>query len=359
MSIYANWQKRLAGEKIPTYESDVDVGFYRKRNKDKETRAITWEPVAFWMDGEELAGRIGNRDLTADQCVALWTWVVAYPITEEEYRRVAEQGLPWSDSHTSERTKPETAKQKADRIAMQGGKTVADMREENPNFDRDLERTFAMIDAKKESTPAAKIAAEIDGLVSDAVQYAKIEDDGTAKRAQSLRASLTELAGKADKARAVEKEPHLEAGRKVDAQWMPIVKLAKDTAATIRSAMEAWENEKRRIARLAAEKAERERLEFERQRREAEAKNAPPPPPPVAPPPPNTPPPSEQIRGAVGRAAAVSVWHEVIVDDEAAAYAALKGDAELSALIKKLAQKKTDAGMTVAGTHTEERTRVR
>ena len=31
MSIYANWQKRLAGEKIPTYESDVDVGFYRKQ----------------------------------------------------------------------------------------------------------------------------------------------------------------------------------------------------------------------------------------------------------------------------------------------------------------------------------------
>ena len=326
MSIYANWQKRLAGEKIPTYESDVDVGFYRKRNKDKETKAVTWEPVAFWMDGEELAGRIGNRDLTADQCVALWTWVVAYPITEEEYRRVAEQGLPWSDAHTPA-----------------------------PKAKNAPAASPAPANAVSEPT----LSEQIEKLAAGASQYAKIEDDGTAKRAQSLRASLTELAGKADKARAAEKEPHLEAGRKVDAQWMPIVKLAKDTAATIRSAMEAWENEKRRIARLAAEKAERERLEFERQRREAEARNAPPPPPPVAPPPPNTPPPSEQIRGAVGRAAAVSVWHEVIVDDESAAYAALKGDAELSALIKKLAQKKTDAGMTVAGTHTEERTRVR
>lgn len=326
MSIYANWQKRLAGEKIPTYESDVDVGFYRKRNKDKETKAITWEPVAFWMDGEELAGRIGNRDLTADQCVALWTWVVAYPITEEEYRRVAEQGLPWSDAHTPA-----------------------------PKAKNAPAASPAPANAVSEPT----LSEQIEKLAAGASQYAKIEDDGTAKRAQSLRASLTELAGKADKARAAEKEPHLEAGRKVDAQWMPVVKLAKDTAATIRSAMEAWENEKRRIARIAAEKAERERLEFERQRREAEVKNAPPPPPPVAPPPPNTPPPSEQIRGAVGRAAAVSVWHEVIVDDEAAAYAALKGDAELSALIKKLAQKKTDAGMTVAGTHTEERTRVR
>lgn len=43
---------------------------------------------------------------------------------------------------------------------MTNGKTIQQMREENPNFDRDLERTFAMADAAaaKKNTPAELIA---------------------------------------------------------------------------------------------------------------------------------------------------------------------------------------------------------
>lgn len=333
MGAYSHWEQSLkdytAGKRVGGTLDDPQCGFYRRKNTSRQTKEITYDAVAIYRDADGIVGVVLHANgstavVMGNSLNEWWNSVCGRPITEDAYR-ARERGEPWPDAHTA------APKDKSAPVAPP---------------------------APANAVPEPTLSDQIEKLASGADQYAKIEDDGTAQRAQSLRANLTELAGKADKERASQKEPHLEAGRKVDAEWMPVVKRAKDVAASIRSSLEAWENEKRRIARVAAEKAERERLEFERQKREAEAKNAPPPPEPVKPIP-NTPPPAAQIRGAAGRAAAVSVWHEVIVDDEAAAYAFLRGDPDLTALIKKLAQAKVNAGVTVPGTHTEERTRVR
>ena len=72
---------------------------------------------------------------------------------------------------------------------------------------------------------------------------------------------MNELAGKADKQREKLKRPHLEAGKAVDAQWMPLVRDAKSVADMLRKYIEDFETTKLR---------ERRRLEEERQRAEAE-----------------------------------------------------------------------------------------
>lgn len=94
---YASWKARLEGAKVPTHDGDPDVGFYRKpiRTKREEGNKITgWVPVAYFMDGKKLIGVIGDRDMTANEITDLWTYVCAYPIPEEVYRDV-DAGKPW------------------------------------------------------------------------------------------------------------------------------------------------------------------------------------------------------------------------------------------------------------------------
>jgi hypothetical protein len=80
-----NWKKRLAGETIPTYEADPDIGYYRKRTKDIKTNVVTWMPVAYFIAEGELVGVIGPRDMTKNEVGDLWTFVCQYPIPEEVY----------------------------------------------------------------------------------------------------------------------------------------------------------------------------------------------------------------------------------------------------------------------------------
>lgn len=347
---YDSWRKRLAGEKLPTYvqsSDDVNSGFYRLRRKDKTTKEITWEPVAFWRGGDnELCGVRSGQILTADQCLDIWTFVVQYPITEETWRAVAERGEPWPG------TDPTVAKQAKDATI--------------DRMEAEFIKTTEAIKAGPEPTPDAKFAADIAEAKKGADAYKAIDSDELAAKAQDLRSHLTKLAGDADKLRAELKEPHLKAGREVDSKWQPIIKDAQAAAAGIRSAIEGWETLKRQQARLAEQARLAQEAEEARKRAEAiraaEKANEPPPvfeePKPV-PVQSNAPAPAAQVKGATGRTASVSTYQHVVSIDEDKAFAMFKGNAELSALLMTLAQKAVNAGMPVPGAVTEERARVR
>ena len=95
---YERWRQRLAGEKVMTYPQpdENDIGFYRKPittpaisaktgERNGRNTIIGWEPVAYYMHNGQLCGAIGDRDMTADEIDALWTFVCRYAISEDEY----------------------------------------------------------------------------------------------------------------------------------------------------------------------------------------------------------------------------------------------------------------------------------
>lgn len=127
---YTKWQKRLEiAEKFPTVAKrreaiaalkinnmqpdHEDEGYYRKPvtepklGPDGKTNGqktiIDWIPVAYYMHNGQLTGVIGNLEqsrLMTDREIAdqeLWTWVVANPISYDDYVAVAERGEQWFD----------------------------------------------------------------------------------------------------------------------------------------------------------------------------------------------------------------------------------------------------------------------
>lgn len=79
-----------------------------------------------------------------------------------------------------------------------------------------------------------------------------------------------------ERARVLEKEPHLEAGRQVDARWKPILTTLDSAAATITAKINTFKREAQRRAdeeqRRLREQQERERQRLAKQAEKAEAK---------------------------------------------------------------------------------------
>ena len=163
--------------------------------------------------------------------------------------------------------------------------------------------------------PAEVLRDQIEAAAAGVKDYATITDAEHAARAQSLRSRLTGLAKEADTARKTEKEPHLSAGRAVDAKWNPIVDRAQGGADAIRKALSDY-------ATASTVKTE-----------------------------PAT---KETIKGGSGRAA--SVTSKIIVDevtDWPALILAMQNNEELRELVLKLANKAVAVGATVPGVTTK------
>jgi hypothetical protein len=176
------------------------------------------------------------------------------------------------------------------------------------------------VDALKDQIATAKAGVSA---------YAKIGDDQTAAKAQTLRSRLLELARDADKHREELKKPHLEAGKAVDAEWQPIVKEAKAGADEIAKALSVYLTAKAKV-------------EAEEQRKVQDAT-----PRGVNVPTPQPAPQPTQIKGGHGRAAAVKVVNVVTeVTDWDALYQFFKGHSELNSCLMKLAQRAVDKGFS-------------
>lgn len=313
----------LKGERGPIFDGEPMSGWYENRRKNKNTGKIERNLVAYWKDSHDGSQRchLNGRDVDNDTAQTMWPFASKRPIAADIYHAVL-AGAPWPNTADSVN---EAAEAESD-----------------------------------DSDPMAAIVRDIDKAKADVANYTKIESDEELVRAQSLRSHLTALAGKLDKAREALVRPHIDAQREVNSVWNPIIADAKNFAAKVRVPMEAWESFKREQAKKAQETADRLAREHEESIRAA-AEAGKPLPPLIAPtaPPSNAPAPVAKISGGGGRAASVSVWNEVIIDDEAAVYGYLKGAPDLTALILKLAQNAVTAGLTVPGTHTVERTRIK
>lgn len=314
------WQRALAignGRRLTKDEArtlslthEPQTGFWRKRSKDGGD-----VPVAIWSDGEGMVAKIGDR---MGDAAEIWTWCCDWPVTEEVYRSVAENGQPWPGSD------PVVQEQ----VAVAGHNSGA-------------------IDE------AEAFADQIEAAEQGKDAYAKISDDEQLAAAQSLRSRLLELKSEGEKKHKREKEPWLEGGRAVDKKWLPNVKRAQAAADFIRASMGAYETEKLRkqreadAARLAAEIAARKEAE----------KNSPPAA--AEPVPDPTPVITAPIRGSYGRAASVSVINVVTaITDQDALYAFLREHPDLKNCMFDLAKRAVAKGHTVPGVTVEEQAKV-
>lgn len=305
---------------IQINETDPHSGYYRcAAVKDGPLL-----PVAIWrQDGELIVLRAGEP-------VALervWPYTVWHPIPFEWYEGATERGEKWPDA-AAEAPVAEPAQAEA------AAETTQQPAEEDE---------------------AAKLKRQIDTAATAVTLYKEIKSGDEAGAAQSARSKLNELSGTADKKREAEKRPHFEAAKAVDAKWQPLVKLAKDAANDIRTALVVWENKKLAAEREAAKAAE-EAAAAERAKTvpaadgDVPVSHNEPPPEPVAPPPAQP----TVIKGASGRAARVTIINTAVVVDQDAAYAHLKRIPEIGEAIRKVAQRQIDAGHSVPGVEVKE-----
>lgn len=340
---WANWRKRLAGERVPTYESDPDQGFYRKRLTEKTaggaTRTIGWAPVAYFYNEGQLYCAVGRRDakqyLDRDRAIELWTWVSGSPIEEEQYRAVADRDEPWFDA-------PHTGVPAAASVPEAAGSV--------PGHNQPPE--------EPEKVPLAELRETIESAVG-AVKDVKVTNDDEAKRAQASRSRLLELAGDAEKRRKAEKRPHWEAGQAVDAKYNPLITMAETEADRLRAELSAHETKKLReqeaaeAARLKA--AEDHAAAVEKARR---GKKAVPEPPAPEPAPPER---SSTIKGGYGRAASVQAVKKGKITDLGkvlAHYIGNRNERILLAIAEEV-QRDVKAGITVPGVTVETEADVR
>jgi hypothetical protein len=315
MSDYKYWKAALKGENPPIHDDVIHPGFYRKRTG----KSAGYVPVAIWEQDGAMFALVDGKPAEAGE---IWTWVCTYPIPEQWYRDKMD-GKPWPDEDQA----------------------VTD------SLSHDLKNSGA--------APEEIIKDQIETVLSDAEKFAEIKTDEAATQAQAKRSRLLELSGEADKAREDAKKPHLDAGRKIDATWKPLVDMAKAGADKIRAAMAAHENRKREEIRLAAMIAQEVAQKREAAEAAAAKKGKPAPVAAPAPPPAPVPVAMEQVRGGYGRAAAVVTKKVATVVDQDKAYLAMRTHKELVELIAKLAQRAVTAGVTVDGVTWKEEVDVR
>jgi hypothetical protein len=329
---WAGWRALLSGVEIGGYGVPVSIddpfcGFYRWKQRDK-----TYKPVAFWYDPDDASKMlcVVDGELVEDNLRAreIWTYCCAHPVTHEAYTAVVERGEPWSDSDP--RLTPRALKRAASYAPGEEATT------NNPPAESPLDECRNKI-------------ANAKGGLDD---YKTIADDEQLARAKSLKNRLTELAGEADKQRDALKRPHLEAGRAVDAEWMPVVNDAKDAARAVQASMDAYATKMLQARRAAEAEVERRRL-----KEQAEASNEAPAgavaPAPIA----ET---TTRVQPGYGRAGSIKTENKVTdITDIDALFGFLKTHKELREKMLELAQRAVSAGYEVPGVKIEERAKVK
>jgi hypothetical protein len=124
---------------------------------------------------------------------------------------------------------------------------------------------MATLLANAPADPATLFREEIDDLLLEARNYLDgepIENETQADAVSSLLNRLRRVSKDADDARKVEKKPHDDAAKAVQAKWTPIIAKADLAASTAKEALAAWLRavEEKQRAEAEAARAEAERL---------------------------------------------------------------------------------------------------
>lgn len=283
-------------------EDDPQPGYYRVPRKGRQAESAT-----YWRDSHDgsLRCQVNGRDVEEMRALELWPYAAKQPVSEKWFDEFARTGK-WPDM--------------SDVVAA----TLPNPREKIGGNSPPAEFELA-----KEQIETARKGVE---------DYRKIKDATTAAGAQSLRARLLELAGAVGKARLAETLPLRNQVGEINARWGEIETAAQSGADVIRAALKNYHDELDR----KAEEANRRAAEKAQVKAEATGKPQPVATPPVA----ATP---TVVKGAYGRAASVGKKNVVTVEDQEKVYNFFRDNADLKALLQKLAQKSVDAGAPVPG----------
>lgn len=315
------WRNALAGVRGDIHDGEPKSGYYRNRRKGEQAQA-----VVYWYDSHDnsLRCKVDGQDVGDQRALEIWPFASKEPVEYEAYKAKSDTGN-W------------------------------------PDMDASIQPNGRGHNNPPEETEAESIKRQIEAAATGVSEYAKIGDQETKAKAQSLRSRLLELAAQAKKTHKKIKDPLWEQVKEIDNTYLPLAKEAEAFAKQVRDAMDTFDTaelkkaqEAERKAREAQEKAEREAAEAAR-KAEVEGKPAPV----IESPPPYDPPPVFQptvTKGAYGRAASNSIVKVVTeVTDWNELFGFLKTHAELKELMLKLAQRAVDKNFSVPGVKTEDR----
>lgn len=219
---YTYWRDALAGKNPPIHDGEPQCGYYRKRNKPFKGKPMADEPVAIYMNGDEMIALQGtgkrNRQVNAAD---IWSWVADKPIPYEEYVEAFEKAK-WER-------------------AVEG-----------------LEPSPAIGDNNPPSDPFEAFSDELNTVLSTAEQ-AMSQDIVTkedADRLANIKDRLLELGKDGEKQRKAEKKPHDDAAKAVQQKWAPLLKSADDVKKKLLGRLDTWiRAEQQRQAKAAFEAA--------------------------------------------------------------------------------------------------------
>lgn len=344
---FDRWRARLAGEKVTAFlQPDAeDEGYYRKPitepklaangQRNGQKRIIGWEPVAYFMDGANLCGVLGDRDMGPNEITdeSLWSWVVRHPISEELYRAVAERGEPWPDLLAT--------------VGFDASDVV-------PAANREV--------AKTDNKPPEALPAEVEHAqaIDSAIGAAptKITSEAEASIALGSKNRIAELRLAADKAGKAVYEPMYREYKKVQAVWSPIVARAVAAEGKIQTAVLTFrESERKRLAKeqaeaAAAAAAKQREIDAANQRaadRAIAAGNVEPAPVVAEQPAPVAAQPAPLAPTYGTRKLKEELKKFAVIEDDVAVFTHFRADADLKALLEKLATNAIRSGATVPG----------
>lgn len=262
-------------------------------------------PVAIFMKDGEMKAAVGKEFVDPND---VWLHAVKNPVSEADYKHALQRG------HFPDEPPP---------------RTVGD------------------------NNPPSSIDELIPLETQEALDWLKsigeIKSQQDADIAGNRVTELRRLKKEAETAHATEKKPILEAGRKIDGKWKPLISSVDDTVRALLNAVNRWgAAERARLAREAEEARKKAEAEAEAKRREAASKGQPEPedvPLPLEP----APPPKIQVGGARGAKIGFRTVTVVTVTDHKAALAFFAESQDVKDLVQKLAERAVKAGVKVPG----------
>lgn len=334
-----------------------DCGYYRKPVGEKmpngQFKVTGWIPVAYFIDngvtGKELFGRIGDRDMDADELLdqELWSYVVANPIPYEWYVAVAERGEAWPDARVNLEPAP-VMNAPLDREGFSETLVPAANREVTTGDNK-----------PPEVEPHIEHGEAIDNAVR-AAQDLKVTDEASAAVLMGAKNRIAELRLAADKAGHAIYDPIYADYKAKQAPWPAMVTKASAMEKALNTRYLTWREAERQKAALAA--AEAARIQREAEERNARAADraiasgepeAAPEIPAVSPAPTPAPAPVTPTYRAHGQRATpkeVEKWHLDGIDDFAKVYEFFKDNADVKAALLKVTTAAITNGQEVPGT---------
>jgi hypothetical protein len=222
MDQFSQWREAIANGKPVEYTKGSPTAGYFKRRARNEDRSIRFDAVAIWQeDGEWFCqASAGYTTTKADEIEELFVNCNSHPITYELFEAII-AGAAWPEEvRASEAAKADLPPHEA---------AAAALAEQQRSAKEWLTTLGHKPTTQEEADKASNYADE----------FAKISK-------------------RSDKARVDEKEPHLVAGRTVDARWKPIIDGAEKAKVWAKSLSEEF------VRTEAARRAEEARIANEK-----------------------------------------------------------------------------------------------